>query len=825
MNDPTAHNSAQDSSHEHVLQKNATSFQQTPNNFFISQKFGIPSDEKLIAYYWCAVSGNGYGWLYITENYICFEPLIWGRNTIVISFQLVVSLKKSKSNRFLDDAIDVETKNPSNTFRFSMFRQRDETFALLEQLWQISMARILKWAEVEKHKDQSYEINQNFIVKSSPIKDILSENRQLLSVNFHLRTEQRKAIESELKTIPSHNLTMLVDKTTFQQTLDNIHNGSNHNNHETIGKKHKEIHLILPELSLNDNMIKIVPEETKFVSTQKILLDFERRNEHFQKTFRLPSTETLLQSETLCNFWYKNTYRKGHIYVSRNFLCYKEIQDHIKFVIPWRTVMSISRERTTLSLFGNAIKVATESSIFYFTISRRNETYELWISLWKAAPALKNCTILNDNAKTMKLGDDIIKNSTHFSKDYVKYRQTQQEQWAQYFIENGIGASLILAENFSSLVRQGIGDYCRGYIWKISSGALYKALVDVDNYFELLKNYKGQQTVHVEVIEKDLHRTLPEHPYFQTSEGINALRNVLTAYSWKNPIIGYCQAMNFVCAILLLFMDEESAFWTLHTICEDFVPEYYRPTMMGSLIDQRIFEYLMNYYLPDVSAHLIKLSLPISLISIPWFLSLFIGFVPLEVSLRIMDCFFLEGTDILFRVGLALFKLSRNMILKANQSEDVLFLMKNINHTYSVSQLIEAIFGEWIPLPTQEINLLRRKHKYEIITTMKDDTQRKKIQQLVDMTKFTQAEVETLYKKFHSSIKVEDNNLMSFNIFKSLFPQIFPFWKHFTESSLPQLLFKIFDVNNDAHLDVKEFVVGMCKVYKGTLKERFLCMF
>jgi hypothetical protein len=100
-----------------------------------------------------------------------------------------------------------------------------------------------------------------------------------------------------------------------------------------------------------------------------------------------------------------------------------------------------------------------------------------------------------------------------------------------------------------------------------------------------------------------------------------------------------------------------------------------------------------------------------------------------------MDCFFLEGTDILFRVGLALFKLSRNMILKANQSEDVLFLMKNINHTYSVSQLIEAIFGEWIPLPTQEINLLRRKHKYEIITTMKDDTQRKKIQQLVDMTK------------------------------------------------------------------------------------------
>ncbi len=47
------------------------------------------------------------------------------------------------------------------------------------------------------------------------------------------------------------------------------------------------------------------------------------------------------------------------------------------------------------------------------------------------------------------------------------------------------------------------------------------------------------------------------------------------AYSWHNPAVGYCQSMNFVTAVLLLFVDEASAFALLAVIVEVYLPPGY----------------------------------------------------------------------------------------------------------------------------------------------------------------------------------------------------------------------------------------------------------
>ena len=66
-------------------------------------------------------------------------------------------------------------------------------------------------------------------------------------------------------------------------------------------------------------------------------------------------------------------------------------------------------------------------------------------------------------------------------------------------------------------------------------------------YEQILEENKGRTNTSTEVIEKDLHRSLPEYLAYQSDEGIGAFQRVLQAFSFNNPETKCCQVGRCVC--------------------------------------------------------------------------------------------------------------------------------------------------------------------------------------------------------------------------------------------------------------------------------------
>ena len=130
---------------------------------------------------------------------------------------------------------------------------------------------------------------------------------------------------------------------------------------------------------------------------------------------------------------------------------------------------------------------------------------------------------------------------------------------------------------------------------------------------------------------------------------------------------------------MLLFLQEEDAFWLLVTVVETLLPkDYFSKSMVGMCTDQLVLARLVELHLPNVHAALQKTQLQLSLVTVPWFLCLYINTFHTEVLLRVWDVFLCEGNKALFRIAVALIQSHEQAIVNARDHEELFQVFKSI---------------------------------------------------------------------------------------------------------------------------------------------------
>lgn len=277
------------------------------------------------------------------------------------------------------------------------------------------------------------------------------------------------------------------------------------------------------------------------------------------------------------------------------------------------------------------------------------------------------------------------------------------------------------------LLRTGLPHEYRVRVWRFMIQTRTKSLRErhPDRYQELCEKSRSSPHLVPRQIQLDLDRTLTTNKHFSppTSHLIQKLERVLQAFSWHNPTIGYVQGLNRLAAIaLLVLQEEEDAFWSLIVIVEHIMPpNYYTKDLVGCQADQRVLKDLMLEKLPRLTAHLEALKVDISLITVEWFLVLFVESLPTRILFKVWDALLYEGSKVIFRYALALFKYREEAILKIQDSVEMYQYLRIFPNTIADGRKLTSIaFNDMNPLRMRLIQNRRAAHLERLHAEIKE---------------------------------------------------------------------------------------------------------
>ncbi|XP_071358350.1 USP6 N-terminal-like protein isoform X2 [Trachinotus anak] len=244
-------------------------------------------------------------------------------------------------------------------------------------------------------------------------------------------------------------------------------------------------------------------------------------------------------------------------------------------------------------------------------------------------------------------------------------------------------------KNSEKLVRRiykGIPLQLRGEVWCLLLD-IPKIKEEKKDFYEKLKARARGLSPDIRQIDLDVNRTYRDHIMFMHRYDVKqqALFHVLTAYSMYNTEVGYCQGMSQITALLLIYMNEEDAFWALvkllsgqkHSMHGFFVPGF--PKLMRF---QEHHDRILKKTMPKLKQHLDTQEVFTSLYTMKWFFQCFLDRTPFTLTLRIWDIYILEGERVLPAMSYTILKLHKKHLMKLSMEELVEFLQVTLSKTF-----------------------------------------------------------------------------------------------------------------------------------------------
>uniref|UniRef100_A0AAV2M4W8 TBC1 domain family member 9 n=1 Tax=Knipowitschia caucasica TaxID=637954 RepID=A0AAV2M4W8_KNICA len=775
--------------------------------------FSMPEEEKLVNYYSCSFWKGRVprqGWLYLCVNHLCFYSLILGKEVVLVVPWTEVTQLEKNSTLLFPESIRVCTR--SDHHFFSMFLNISDTFRLMEQLANMAMSTLLDQERARTHPDPS-------------------------------RPER--------------------------------------------------------ELSKSGSMPRSSAPQIKRD------LDARAKNQQYRSWFRLTEEERL-DGHTDCTLWtpFAKSHVPGQLFVSSSCLCFRSKQEDVcQLIIPLREVTVVEKADSS-PVLPSPVSISTKNKMNFlfanlkdrdFLVQRISDFLQRTPDSPPIGPTLPTVSPSGEckgrqfhqdlpTAKYSLLqlyhqedqdqGKDSGSEDPEDSQRHKvnnKQQKLKKEAWRLHFSEFGRGVCMYRTSRTRDLVLKGIPDSLRSELWMLFSGAQVQMEVHPGLYSDLLDRALDQDSLAKDEIERDLHRSMPEHKAFQNPTGISALRRVLTAYAQRNPAIGYCQAMNIVTSVLLLYCPEEQAFWLLVALCERLLPDYYNTRVTGALVDQGVFEELSQAQLPALYDHMQSLGV-LSSISLSWFLTLFLSALPFHSATVLMDAFFCDGITVIFQVALSVLYDNMDALLECNDEGEAMTVLgrylenvMNPEVEEHIPVLHSAVSSEEPPSPqidvftlikdsyqrfgglrADAIEQMRFKQRLKVIQSLEDTAQRSVVRAVMTESAFSIEELEELYCLFKSKhmsscywglgpspgsagpelvVPYLEQHRVDHAHFSQLISELAPWrWNNHTHNMAARL-FRLQDQNQDGLVNFKEFIHPLTVMYHGDLTEKLKLLY